>query len=85
MAPKLFRRNRLRGITPLQFSLRVAALGVVAVVVPVLLMVAVAPLIWVLLPVAVLVLPFLIPAFSGEAGHGTSLGHAARAQPKSHS
>jgi hypothetical protein len=87
MFPKLFRRNVLRGITPWQFSVRVALAAFVAVLAPAFLLVAVAPLALALLPIAILVLPFLIPAFFGEANHhvgGLPTSHLTRAQPKPH-
>ena len=86
MFPKLFRRNVLRGITPWQFSVRVALAAFVAVLAPAFLLVAVAPLALALLPIAILVLPFLIPAFFGEANHvgGVHTSHLTRAQPKPH-
>jgi hypothetical protein len=86
MVPKLFRRNELRGITPWQFSVRVALAALVAVLVPALVLVAVAPLALALLPIAILVLPFLIPAFFGEATHVSNLSarHLTRAHGKAH-
>jgi len=86
MAPKLFKRNMLRGITPWQFSVRVALAAFVAVLAPAFILVAALPLAFVLLPVAVLVLPFLIPALFSEAGRlgGVAPGHMVRAHPKPH-
>jgi len=63
------RRKRMRGITPFQFSVRVGLCVVAAMLAPAVLLVA-GPVIFYFIPIAVLVLPFLLPAFMPEATHG---------------